>query len=399
VPIPDFRSYRRGTIGLSAAARTALGALTRWVAVLLALAFLFAPARVSAADRISDVRPKEVPAEFSSLDSGFVRIYYPRELGAEARALTQVAVPFRRELSEMLGPHGPFLQHVEVRLGRTPLEMEKLAPAGVRFPTYAGGVALPSARLIFLTARPRFPGEKHNLVEIFKHELAHVGLHDRVGEAHIPRWFDEGFAVFASGEGEVARMQTMWTATLAKKLIPLAKLDRQFPEDANTASVAYAQAADLIRFLQRGDGMQRFRAIFSRIDSQAAFDRALGDAYGVDLFALETEWLEDAARRYTFWPILVSSSTVWLVAMGLFGVAYVSRRKRAQRKLQAWAIEEAREDAERERIAHELAQIRVMLARPEAIEPMPETEGVLLEVSLVRGVPYVEHEGSRHTLH
>jgi hypothetical protein len=40
-----------------------------------------------------------------------------------------------------------------------------------------------------------------------------------------------------------------------------------------------------------------------------------------------------------------------------------------------------------------------MLARPEAIEPMPETEGVLLEVSLVRGVPYVEHEGSRHTLH
>jgi Peptidase MA superfamily len=372
-------------------------------AILLALAFF---AMSSAAFARSDsgrpvYRSDDIPAEFSTLESGFLSIHYPRELGSRARQLAQAGAPFKKELADLLGRPGglPFLARVEVRLGRTPLEMEKLAPPGVRFPKYAAGVAVPSAHLVLLSDRPRYPGERHELVEIFKHELAHVALHDRLQGQAAPRWFDEGFAVFASGEAEVSRMQAMWSATLAKKLIPLGALDRRFPEDASTASVAYAQAADIVRFLQRGDGLPRFRAIFSRIDKGESFSQALTDAYGTDLFSLETEWLEDAARRYTFWPILLSSSTIWVVAMALFGVAYVRRRSQAKEKMRVWAVEEAREDAERERLAREIAQIRVVLAHPEVLAKVTSPTDIQKVTGHFRGVPFVEHDGTRHTLH
>lgn len=344
-----------------------------------------------------------VPKEFSTLHAAYLTIHYPKELGAEARVLAQVSGPFREELERELAadPSSAFLEKVEVRLGRTPLEMEKLAPPGNGYPKYASGVAYPSLRLILLSARPRYPGDRHNLAEIFRHELAHVGLYDRLSGDKVPRWFNEGFAVFASGEAEMSRMQTLWTATLAQKLIPFQKLERSFPMDEHTASVAYAQAADMVRFLQRGDGLHRFQSLFGRMDQGQSFSAALADAYGSDLASLEVEWRQDAARRYTFWPILLSSSTIWVLAMGLFGVAYVRRRKKARAKLARWTVEEAKEDAERQRIADELTRIRIVLAHPELLKGRVEVDpdAELLEKGLTFGVPFVEHGGSRHTLH
>lgn len=348
-----------------------------------------------------------VPDDFSSIDSGWILMRYHPEQSALARKLMLEAEPFRREVRGLLGsepesPSAPLTEKVEVRIGRTPLEMEKLGPSGLRYPQYASGLALPRSRLILLTATPRFPGENHDLVQIFRHELAHVAMADRVGVGQVPRWFDEGFAVYASGEGEMMRMQTLWTATLARRLIPFAELSARFPEDAQTASIAYAQAADVIRYLLRGDGEHRFHAIFSRMNKSQTFESAVQDAYGEDLGLLEVEYRADAARRYTFWPILFASSTIWGLAAALFVLAYYRKRRQASVKLARWAREEAVEDQLRARLeALQMPAIRIIVAETSREQESAEQSDAVRfsRGSLGGGVPFVEHEGSRHTLH
>ncbi len=361
-----------------------------------------------------------IPEGFSSYDGGWISMSYHPSLKAKVSVLQREAGKVKAELNELLGE--PVLEHVRVVIGRTPGEMETLAPRGARFPRYAAGVAFSEAGLVLLTAESRYPGERHELAEVFRHELAHIALHDAVGRSRVPRWFNEGFAIYASKEAETARLQSLWTATLAGRLIPLKKLTTRFPADAQTASVAYAQAADLLRFLLRKDEAHRFSALIERLARGQNFDQALSDAYATDLYQLENQWKKDVARRYTFWPVIFGGSLVWMAAFGLMVAAYVKRKRRAERKMAVWAKEEAMEDA-RQRLAQAVLgssgmgasalasgqSLRIVVAGSESgasNEPRPGTDRAAHSVSLPSGfrdvqrpVPTIEHEGRRHILH
>jgi hypothetical protein len=343
--------------------------------------------------------------------------------------LRDAADKARQELRETLGR--PVLDHVEVRFGRDVREMESLAPRGARLPSYASGVAFPSLDLVLLTATPRYPGEQLDLVQVFKHELAHVALNDAVAGQDVPRWFNEGYAVHASGEAYAARAQTLWTATLAKTLLPLRDLTQRFPADPTSASIAYAEASDLVRFLLRADEGPRFRALIERVASGQSFDHALADAYSTDVASLENEWREEVARRYSFWPILFGGTTLWTVAMALFFWGYVKRKRRARSKLERWGREEAAEDLRRAILATNLGQagaLRLVFAPAVPDEPSEaegstgqrgDQDGILRPVAGshasssgpagtsaeghpltgMPGVPRVQHDGGWHTLH
>jgi hypothetical protein len=285
------------------------------------------------------------------------------------------------------------LTKVRVDVARTPGEMETLAPVGAPYPRYAAGVAYSGLGLVLLTLAPRFPGEDHDLLQIFKHELAHVALHDAVGDRPISRWFNEGFAVMASGETSFDRISTLWTATVADRLLPLAEVERSFPSDETKASVAYAQAADVVRFLVRREERHRFRALIRELKDGHTLDASARQAYGVDLATLEFEWREDVAKRYTFWPVLFSGTFVWVGVLGLFVLGWRKRRARARVTLERWARDEAREDQLKQ--TQENARIHIVLARAPAVQatPLPEARAPEIEV------PRVQHEGQWHTLH
>jgi hypothetical protein len=333
------------------------------------------------------------PQGFNTHDGGWIRFAYEPSSRERVQPLIAGADEARADLVRRLGR--PVLGRVTVYVARTPGEMAGLAPEGAPFPRYASGVAYSDIGLVLLTLQPVEANARHDLAEVFRHELAHVALHDAVDGRPIPRWFNEGLAVFASGEGSVTRLQTLWTATMSKQLLPLARLERTFPTDAVGVSVAYAQAADVVRFLIRREDQQRFVSLLERIRKGQAFDASLKDAYGLDLATLEFEWREDVSRRYTFWPAVFSGSFVWAGAVVLFVWAWRRRRKRSDETLARWGREEAAEDELRRRLREaEAGRIRIVLARdPRPADmplPPPREEG---------DVPRVEHDGDWHTLH
>ncbi len=333
------------------------------------------------------------PPNFNTVDGGWIRFAYEPSVRERVQPLITSANETRADLVERLGRS--VLDHVTVYVARTPGEMAGLAPEGAPFPKYADGVAYPDIGLVLLTIHPVEVNAHHDLAEVFRHELAHVALFDSVGGRPVPRWFNEGFAVFASGESSFTRLQTLWTATMSEELIPLRRMERTFPSDAVGVSVAYAQAADVVRFLVRRQDHERFVGMIERVRHGQDFEHSMRDSYGLDLETLEYEWREDVARRYTFWPILFSGSVVWVGAIGLFFVAWRRRKKRDKVTLQRWEREEVEEEVQRRlRESRELEQgrVHIVLAPRGAAElrppPLPDAE-----------IPKVEHDGHWYTLH
>ena len=336
-----------------------------------------------------------LPPGFHNFDDGWIEFHYPPDSRAQIQKLLDSADKVRAELSERLGRF--VLNGVRVRVARTSREMASLAPVGIAYPKYASGVAYPELNLILLTLTPESPNERLNIGETFRHELAHLALHQAVNSQPIPRWFNEGFAIFASGESSMPRLQTLWTATLAGTLVPLERLERSFPEDAMTASIAYAEAADVVRYLARKQDYHRFNGLIERLGQGQVFNTALVESYGLDRYALEYEWREDVGRRYTFWPVVCSTTIVWGGIVVLFFVAYRRRKLRDRVTLERWKREEAQEDVQALTRMNPPpdGRVHIVVTRTQqSIAPMARNAS-----EPDREVPRVEHEGHWHTLH
>ncbi|MCA9631733.1 MAG: hypothetical protein KC766_28955 [Myxococcales bacterium] len=367
------------------------------------------------------VAARKVPTGFTSYQGGWLTIAYPVAMRDKVQPLIAEADSFRKVLASALGR--PVLLADEkkssppvwVIVARSPGEMASLAPEGYPPPAYASGVAYSSIGLVLLTIDPVHPGQPHVLEEVFRHELAHVALYDAVGGAHVPRWFNEGFAVHVSGESSLARLQTLWMATVGNGLIPLSRIDAGFPADSDKAAVAYAQSADIVRYLLRRQDSERFSSLLERVRPKAGeagqpFEAAFNDAFGTSLGQLEYEWRADAAKRYTFWPVLFSGGFVWAGALVLFGLAWRRRRKHHFETLARWEREEAEEDRRRA-LAQSAVRVHIVVPGAESsialremgaepdIDDVEERPSGEMAPPSERGVPKVRHEGSWHTLH
>jgi len=341
------------------------------------------------------------PASFNTVDRGWIRFSYPPSTRERVEPLIRDADAIRDELAGRLGQ--PVLKSVHVRIARTPGEMTTLAPEGVPYPKYASGVAYSEIGLVLLTLLPDQASALHDVEESFRHELAHVALHDAIGPSQrVPYWFNEGLAVHLSRESSLLRLKTLSTATLSSSLIPLGRIEAGFPRDPALAELAYAQSADVVRYLLRKQDTERFPRLVSRIREGQTFDAALRDSYGLEPPSLEYEWREDVARRYSFWPVLLSGTLVWMGVLVLFALGWRRKKQRAKKTLEQWEREEALVELRRVRAADSVPAPRVHILLPgstsTAAEPPPLPLPGAADAPPPE-VPRVQHDGQWHTLH
>jgi len=326
------------------------------------------------------------PSDFQQIDHGWLVVEFPSSVRARVDALLRDADDARVQLSEDLGQ--PVLDHALVRIGRTPQQMAELAPPDEPPAAYAAGEAYPSLHLIVLALRAPDSADAPDLPETLRHELAHLALAGALADHDVPLWFNEGVAIHESGELYLKRWSTLWSASLSRRLIPLSELDRAFPNDKVEVSVAYAESADVVRFLMRDADRARFGSLVQRVRGGVSFDRALEDAYGTDARTLEYEWREEVGHRFGLIPALTGGGVLWALIAVLSVAAWVKRGQRARARLAQWAREEA----------EAAAATASGMATPDATksaEPQSGAGAALRRPS----VPIVEHEGRWYTLH
>ncbi len=341
---------------------------------------LVQPSDVPLVVSTAQVTVPPVPSSYVVDDRGWLRLSYPPAARERVASILRDADTVKADLVDALGQ--PVLERVEVRIAPTFSDMARLAPVGVPPPEYASGVAYNGMHLVLLTMMAPRGAEATDLDAVFRHELAHVALEDAVHGRHVPVWFNEGLAMNFAGE-RFERTYTLAQATLHGTLLPLADLDRTPGRTTDEVSIAYAQSADFVGFLQRRTDRVRFAALIARIAEGQTFDRAATDAYGADLRKLEYQWRSDLEKRFSVWPILTGGGLVWVLVMAGLVYAYVKKRRRAKKILDRWAREEALEDA--------LAARRAEAEREEAL-------GLATSAAL-RLPQKIEHDGRWHTLH
>lgn len=124
------------------------------------------------------------------------------------------------------------------------------------------------------------------------HELSHLLLFQAVGDAHdeVPRWFDEGLATSLETADVVVREELLRESIASGISIPFAELCRAFPEDGGQFSLAYAQSASLIEYIEAEYGSQALtdmvRALADGANCQSLTPRVLG----ISLDDLEDDW-------------------------------------------------------------------------------------------------------------
>jgi hypothetical protein len=329
------------------------------------------------------LRAPEPPSDFLREDHGFVRVVYHPSLFEPVRRLVRDADAIRAELASDLGQS--VLERVELRVGRTPDEMAFLAPAEAPIAARTTGAAFPPIGLVVLSRHDR-EGNPVGLDSVFRHELAHLALFDATAGRALPRWLQEGFAVRASDDRPLSRLQTLFGAYVHGRIAPFSRLE-SFPEDPRSLRTAYAQSADFVGFLAQTSHRDRWAASVAAVRAGAPLDDALRDAYGEDRRALEERWRTGLGRRFVTWPLVILAICGWI---GLFvaGVL-VARRRRARRV----------ERETRILIAPDVGPLGA--AEGDAARLLVCDRGLGHVVYIVegRGVPKVEHGGKQHTLH
>jgi len=185
-------------------------------------------------------------------------------------------------------------------------------------------------------------------VRVFRHELAHLALHEYLGDLP-PRWFDEGYAGFAAGEWGRDESLATNVALFVGGMPTLDSLEAGFYRGSRDAEQSYALAFRAVSDLASLDPERGLTVFFQEWRASGRFDPAVRAAYGTTADAFEQLWRTRTRRRYGALAFIANLSLVTGGFLVLFLPLWVARRRRDRRRLEALrAADAAAEREERE---------------------------------------------------
>jgi len=214
---------------------------------------------------------------------------------------------------------------------------------GAASPEWGSAVAFPVARRIVLQGQ-RAGSDAGDPLDVLRHELAHLALHEYLGDLP-PRWFDEGYASFAAGEW--GREEVLMTnLALAFGGMPtLDELEESFGGGANAAQSAYALAYRAVAELALQNPRVGLAPFLSHWRASGSFERALRRVYGMTSADYERRWRQRTRRQYGALALISNLSLAGILLLFLLLPLYLARRRRDRRRLEQMRAADAAADA------------------------------------------------------
>ncbi len=140
--------------------------------------------------------------------------------------------------------------------------------------------------------------EKAWLTKVLRHEYVHALLHERMGieASRVPRWLNEGLAMQLAGDPWPDLDQMTREGKI--KIIPLQLLEGwwgQLPVEA--ATVAYLEANSATKYLIERYGMDKVRAILSRLKAGDTIAGAIHDKLMISYDSFQKRWKENLLQK------------------------------------------------------------------------------------------------------
>lgn len=257
-----------------------------------------------------------------ALRSGAVTVHHaPADSVRGARALR-----FLEEQSPLPALPDTVPRDVHVYLAPTAAAFDSLT--GGRIPEWGAGVAIPARGRIVLPAYGGRNTRGRDEVRVLRHEWAHVALHQYLEGLRIPRWFDEGYAEWASGGWDARGGWRLRVALAGGGAPDMDSLSLRWPRERSSAQLAYMLSGTALEYLVRRSGVRGLSFFLERWRRTGSFEPAFRSVYGVTLSQFEEDWREYVKDTYGWLFVLSHSIVFWLfLALVLLGMVWIRRRR------------------------------------------------------------------------
>lgn len=139
------------------------------------------------------------------------------------------------------------------------------------------------------------------LSRTFRHELAHVLLHERIRGRNLPHWLDEGVSEWASAGEEknlADRIEEFTTAFgLHRNAVPLEQLSQSFPRGGRGTLLAYTESRSFIEYVVSRYGKDGLTSVLARLEKGDGIDRAFLNALSTPLPTVEKQWRDNLRHK------------------------------------------------------------------------------------------------------
>lgn len=298
--------------------------------------------------------------DWQNLTQGQVEVHWYGQAADFGQIVLSQAIDNVKRISNNLG--GSLLHPINLWVYQTSNDFHGSLPPDVH--EWVGGIAFPPLNEASIVVDSP---NAATLVRDMPHELTHLVFHQLTEQGVLaPLWFDEGLAVYNQSYHEPEMLQSFKQALATHALLRLSEISYNFPANANTAYLAYAQSWNLIGYMYTTFGQTKMATLISLMNGkQNEFNNDLKQALGEDQIHLENQWrvqlnqssvltaadmpqstpqssgntLTNPVTSDTITPLLVLLGLL-LIILPLVGVsgAFVYQRRKRQREI---ALQEA----------------------------------------------------------
>ncbi len=267
------------------------------------------------------------------LGTKHVEVFYCAKDSTVAKRVSSVVEANFPYVARSIG----FRQSLRVRIFLPPTEEKFALLTEGKIPDWGVGCAFPQQRTIVLRASSK---GKVDLEELVVHELSHVLLDQATGGARLPRWFNEGVAMWQSRQWRWGQDFTMNKAVFLHQLIPLSQIDNMLLFSSSRAQLAYTESFLALIYLFQLGGREALQKLVQQMASGKRFSQALFEVYGCSEKEFATEWEEYVQHKFNLVSMLFNSFNLWMIILVLLITVYLIKRYRTRKTLQQWQIEE-----------------------------------------------------------
>jgi len=157
---------------------------------------------------------------------------------------------------------------------------------------WTGGRAYPEYDVVLLGVPP---GQGEFGRRAVAHEFAHLIVYRATMNpfSGLPRWLDEGLAMWAEGPLESEFDRALKQASKNDQLFSLQSLSSNFPADSKQATLAYAESYSVVTFTLKTFGRQKMAELLAAFKEGNTYDGALQRVLNLNTEELDRRWRAD----------------------------------------------------------------------------------------------------------
>jgi len=204
-----------------------------------------------------------------------------------------------------------------------------------------GEAAANTAQWRIFLKTPAASNSRELLPVTLTHELAHLCLAELALPNAIPRWFNEGAAIFLANESRHAEPTMISRAILTNSLVDFEEIDDLLSFPNARAALAYGESYHAVNFMVRRFGGEAIRKFTQAFAAHQQSRQAFQAAFGQELWDFEAEYFDDLRQRFRWYFLLDESILFGGVILILLIAGFFVTRRRTKKKLQEWEAKES----------------------------------------------------------